>query len=103
MCFSLVMRDMLVGSTMYRDREQGLLQNHKRAASALWRRGRGRESADRRGARALRVGDRVATPAIPVPIPNDGDLMDPLLTWARDRETMKRILVNNPVRFYGFI
>jgi len=41
-------------------------------------------------------------PQIPVPMPNDGDLMNQLLAWTSDPETMKRILVDNPARFYGF-
>lgn len=41
-------------------------------------------------------------PQIPVPMPNDGDLLDQLQTWAPDPETIRRILVDNPNRFYGF-
>ena len=41
-------------------------------------------------------------PQIPVPMPNDGDLLDQLWTWAPEPETIRRILVDNPTRFYGF-
>jgi 2-pyrone-4,6-dicarboxylate lactonase len=44
----------------------------------------------------------LATSPIPVPMPNDGDLLDQLWTWALDPETIRRILVDNPTRFYGF-
>ena len=35
-------------------------------------------------------------PHIPMPMPNDGDLLDQLQTWAPDPETIRRILVDNP-------
>lgn len=41
-------------------------------------------------------------PRIPVPMPNDGDLMDLLDTWVPDVETRDRILVDNPARLYDF-
>jgi predicted TIM-barrel fold metal-dependent hydrolase len=41
-------------------------------------------------------------PQIPVPMPNDGDLMNQLPAWSTDQETTKRILVDNPASFYGF-
>lgn len=34
--------------------------------------------------------------------PNDGDLVDALGDWVTDREMLKKILVDNPVRFYRF-
>jgi predicted TIM-barrel fold metal-dependent hydrolase len=41
-------------------------------------------------------------PYINVPMPNDGDLLDLLDSWAPDPETKKRILVSNPARLYEF-
>lgn len=35
-------------------------------------------------------------------MPNAGQLLDLLAVWARDQETLKRILVDNPARLYGF-
>jgi predicted TIM-barrel fold metal-dependent hydrolase len=35
-------------------------------------------------------------------MPNDGDLLDALATWISDEATMRRILVANPARLYGF-
>ena len=35
-------------------------------------------------------------------MPNDGDLADLLATWVPDAAVRKRILVDNPARFYGF-
>jgi len=35
-------------------------------------------------------------------IPNDGELLDLLATWAPDPALRKRILVDNPVALYGF-
>lgn len=35
------------------------------------------------------------------PMPNDGDLLDLLFTWA-DKDQVRRILVDNPARLYGF-
>jgi Amidohydrolase len=37
-------------------------------------------------------------PQIPVPMPNDGDLLDQHWTWALDPESIRRILVDNPDR-----
>lgn len=34
--------------------------------------------------------------------PDDAELLDVLLAWAPDEETRKAILVDNPVRLYGF-
>jgi len=39
---------------------------------------------------------------LPVPMPNDGTLMDQLATWCPDTETRRAILVDNPARLYGF-
>lgn len=41
-------------------------------------------------------------PHIPVAMPNDGDLLDELATWAPSAETRKAILSDNPARLYGF-
>ena len=41
-------------------------------------------------------------PAVSVPIPRDGDLMDLLPIWIPDAETRRRVLVENPARLYGF-
>jgi predicted TIM-barrel fold metal-dependent hydrolase len=41
-------------------------------------------------------------PAVSVPIPRDGDLMDVLPIWIPDAETRRRVLVENPARLYGF-
>jgi hypothetical protein len=35
-------------------------------------------------------------------MPNHGALLDQLRTWAPDPETIRRILVDNPIHFYGF-
>lgn len=37
-----------------------------------------------------------------VPMPNDADMLDLLGGWARDRKTLKQILVDNPNHLYGF-
>ena len=37
---------------------------------------------------------------LPVPMPNDGDLLDLLALWAPDAEQRCRILVDNPARLY---
>lgn len=39
-------------------------------------------------------------PHIPVPMPNDGPLMDELASWAPDAQIRQRILVDNPERLY---
>lgn len=39
---------------------------------------------------------------LPVPMPNDGVLMDQLATWCPDAETRRAILVDNPTRLYAF-
>ncbi len=36
------------------------------------------------------------------PMPNDGDLLDRLATWAPDANVRRRILVDNPIALYGF-
>jgi predicted TIM-barrel fold metal-dependent hydrolase len=36
------------------------------------------------------------------PMPNDGDLADALGEWLPIAETRCRVLVDNPVRLYGF-
>jgi 2-pyrone-4,6-dicarboxylate lactonase len=36
------------------------------------------------------------------PMPNDGDLLDTLATWAPDAAQRQRILVDNAARLYGF-
>jgi predicted TIM-barrel fold metal-dependent hydrolase len=36
------------------------------------------------------------------PMPNDGDLLDQVMGWAGDAATLRRILVDNPARLYGF-
>ncbi len=41
-------------------------------------------------------------PICPVPMPNDGDLVDHLADWVPDDEQRRRILVDNPTRLYGF-
>jgi len=41
-------------------------------------------------------------PAVTVPIPRDGDLMDLVPIWIPDAETRRRVLVENPARLYGF-
>lgn len=41
-------------------------------------------------------------PACPVPMPNDGDLLDLLALYAPDAATRDRILVDNPAALYGF-
>ena len=41
-------------------------------------------------------------PAIAMPMPNDGDLLDLLAEWAPDEATRRKILVDNPAALYGF-
>lgn len=41
-------------------------------------------------------------PHISTPMPNDGNLLDLLATWAPDAAVRKRILVDNPAKLYGF-
>ncbi|MBY4677535.1 amidohydrolase family protein [Marinobacterium arenosum] len=41
-------------------------------------------------------------PHFPIPMPNDGDLLDLLAQWAPDEAQRNRILVDNPARLYGF-
>jgi len=41
-------------------------------------------------------------PQIPVPLPNDGDLMDQLADWIPVEHLRKQVLVENPTRLYGF-
>lgn len=41
-------------------------------------------------------------PQIPVPMPNDGPLLDMLADWIPDNATRNRILADNPARLYGF-
>ena len=36
------------------------------------------------------------------PLPDDGELFDALLDWVPDERTLRRILVDNPARLYGF-
>ncbi len=36
------------------------------------------------------------------PMPDDGDLLDALYDWVPDDTTLRRILVDNPARLYGF-
>lgn len=37
------------------------------------------------------------------PIPDDGDLVDDLAQWIPDESIRKRVLVDNPAKFYGFV
>jgi predicted TIM-barrel fold metal-dependent hydrolase len=39
---------------------------------------------------------------LPVPMPNDGVLMDQLAVWCPDAEARRAILADNPARLYGF-
>ncbi len=41
-------------------------------------------------------------PAVSVPIPRVGDLMDLVPLWIPDAETRRRVLVENPAKLYGF-
>lgn len=41
-------------------------------------------------------------PAVSVPMPNDGDLVDMLADWVPEAGLRRRILVENPARLYGF-
>lgn len=41
-------------------------------------------------------------PAVRIPMPNDGPLLDELAVWAPDPAQRKAILVDNPRRLYGF-
>lgn len=36
------------------------------------------------------------------PMPDDGKLLDAVMDWAPDRDTLRRVLVDNPARLYGF-
>ncbi len=42
-------------------------------------------------------------PAVRIPMPNDGALLDMLADWVPDEATRKQILVANPAKLYGFI
>ena len=41
-------------------------------------------------------------PSIPVAMPDDTDMLEMTLDWLRDEALAERILVQNPVRLYGF-
>lgn len=41
-------------------------------------------------------------PAIPVPMPNDGDLAEMALSWSPDPEIRRKLFVTNAERLYGF-
>jgi predicted TIM-barrel fold metal-dependent hydrolase len=41
-------------------------------------------------------------PAVSVPIPRDGDLMDLVPAWIPDPETRRRVLVDNPRELYDY-
>ena len=41
-------------------------------------------------------------PICPIPMPNDGDLVDHLADWIPDVRTQRQVLVENPARLYGF-
>ncbi len=41
-------------------------------------------------------------PAVKIPMPNDGDLLNLLADWAPDPDLRHRILVENPEALYGF-
>ena len=52
---------------------------------------------------AARVGLGLAAPGIVHgPMPNDGELLDPLLDWVPDEKTRKMIFVDNPAEIFGF-
>ena len=57
-----------------------------------------------RRTRPLRVGLRLAPrrQLAPKPMPNVGDLLDLLADWVPDNYARHRVLVDNPVRLYGF-
>ena len=41
-------------------------------------------------------------PGVPLPMPDDGDLVDALGIWFKDLAALHRILVTNPGWLYGF-
>jgi predicted TIM-barrel fold metal-dependent hydrolase len=41
-------------------------------------------------------------PACPIPMPNDGDLLDLLADWAPDPTLRDRVLASNPAALYDF-
>jgi len=41
-------------------------------------------------------------PICPVPMPNDGDLVDLVPLWLPDEATRRLVLVDNPAALYGF-
>ena len=41
-------------------------------------------------------------PHVQIAMPNDGELMDMLSSWAPDMDVRRRILVDNPAALYGF-
>jgi predicted TIM-barrel fold metal-dependent hydrolase len=41
-------------------------------------------------------------PCFPLPMPNDGDLLDLLVDWAPDESHRQKILVDNPAQLYDF-
>jgi predicted TIM-barrel fold metal-dependent hydrolase len=41
-------------------------------------------------------------PSIPVPMPNDGDLVDMVMDWATDEALRRKLFVTNAEALYGF-
>ena len=41
-------------------------------------------------------------PICPVPMPNDGDIVDLIPLWLPDVDTQRQVLVDNPAALYGF-
>ncbi|MGF1525326.1 MAG: amidohydrolase family protein, partial [Candidatus Competibacterales bacterium] len=41
-------------------------------------------------------------PAVTIPMPNDGALLDMLADWVPDPGQQRQILVDNPAKLYGF-
>jgi predicted TIM-barrel fold metal-dependent hydrolase len=41
-------------------------------------------------------------PGVPMPMPDDGELVDALGAWFEDAAAIERVLVANPARLYGF-
>ena len=41
-------------------------------------------------------------PICPVPMPNDGDIIDLIPLWLPDVDTQRQVLVDNPASLYGF-
>jgi len=54
------------------------------------------------GARPLRLGERLAAPVSVVQPPDDADLLELLYRYAPGEAELRKILVTNPAKLFGF-